>query len=261
MNGIDGEDGEPGPPGPAGSTGPAGAGLNSHYVITLPDASLPNAIVHPQEANFFADTPATSPNAMDDEFNDTSGNSGTVNGINARWTNTNTAVLTYAPQGWVKLTGAAHSGHQIRGILQSLPGDGTYDMKVSFQSNNAVVFVGMWLKDLINGDSYAYGIVTAIGPPVTFTLFVTKYASDTGGVTNVRNTTAASGAFVMERLYLRFVKAGTTFTWYHSMDGIAWTMFHTETDAIVPTAIGLMYDEQSNLTGNAVFVDWFRKTA
>lgn len=262
MNGIDGEDGEPGPPGPPGPAGAAGAGLNSHYVITLADASLPNAIIRPQDANYLADTPAASPNTMDDEFNDTTGNSGAINGLNARWTNTNTAVLAYTTAGWAKLTGGAHTGHQLRGILQTLPGDGTYDCKISCQTNNDTTGWGIWLKDGLNGDSYFFNILAASGTPSTWSLRVDKYSTDTGTVlTNLRTTGVSALALVMSTLYLRFVKSGTTFSWWHSMDGIGWTLFHTETDSVTPTLIGIGQDEQGNTTAPAVFIDWFRKTA
>ena len=70
-------------------------------------------------------------------------------------------------------------------------------------------------------------------------------------------TTAAHTGF-----YLKVQKAGTTFTFWISSDGIGWMRFFvTSSDDVVPTRIGLGVNESANSGLVKFHVDYFRKTA
>src|SRR3972149_758728 len=60
------------------AAGAGGAPVNAKYVTTAADAGLGAEVVRPQLANYSLDTPPASPNAKDDEFDDSS--------FDAKWT-------------------------------------------------------------------------------------------------------------------------------------------------------------------------------
>ncbi len=206
-----------------------------------------------------ADEHPGTPNAMDDEFDDSSGMSGAVNGLNARWSwvQQSTSTITYPYESWMKLLVPAHTGHEIRGIVQTLPAlPATFLVKWSFGGTNTNASGGgVWLYDHANGDSYMFGMLLTGG---AVSLRLDRYTALNSGVTNVTNLTIGITNQIWTKI--TYASLGGAITYGYSTDGITFTDLAT-TDITSATRIGLAIDEQNNSGNSYIQCDYFRRTA
>lgn len=242
-----------------------GAPTTAKYVTTASDGTLSAEVVRPQLGNYFAETYPASPDATyDDEFDDSSGMSGSVNGLNARWgwRNQGSATVTWGTAGWLSLNCPAQASNNFRIIEISAFADGTYEACIGLTGGQNLGVSkgehgGVVLIDSTNGDFYVFGLVkdnTTVYYGLQKWTNVTTFSANTALVTFGTN-------FIPPRLFIRITKSGTTLSWYYSVDGIAWTLCFTETDSVSATRIGLCINESRNTGTTKMLVDYFRKTA
>lgn len=207
------------------------------------------------------DTPPVSPNAMDDEFDDTSGMSGAVNGLNGRWAwvNQGATTISYA-NGIATIIPPASATRNIRIIEQTKPAaqDFVIECKLGM-SHRGINFaqMGVTLRDGVNGDMYFfdYGISNGNvgGIAVNIMTNVTTYSS----------TPLAGGVWHHNDFYIRitYVNSTSTYMFEISRDYNAWYRLGFLVDAVGVTKIGLAVDEESNTAHTKLHVHWFRRTA
>ena len=203
------------------------------------------------------DTPPSSANAMDDEFDDSTGMSGPINGLDAKWSwvAQGTSAITYPYDSWMKLKVQQNSGHQIRGIVQTLPTlPAVFVFKWSLGGTNSnAAGGGPWLYDHVNGDSYMFGILMTGG---ALSLRLDRYTALTSGVTNITNL--AIGVTNQLWTKITYDSLGGGITYGYSTDGVSFTDLAT-TDITSATRIGLAIDEQNNSNNTYIHCDYFRR--
>lgn len=200
----------------------------------------------------------SSPNATyDDEFNDATGMSGPVNGLNARWNwrNQSTSTATFTKAGWLTITPPASSSTNLRIIEIAGFADGTYEAHIALDHAGAA-WGGICMVDGTNGDLYiaAMGTLTGIGNGVS----VLSYGNVTG-----------SGASAIASLinvphtgcWMRITKSGTALAAWVSFDGVGYKRWASWTLANGADRIGLFVNEQDNSGLTRLYVDYFRKVA
>jgi hypothetical protein len=227
-------------------------------------------------SNFSPDDPPASPNTMDDEFDDSTGMSGAVNGLNARWAwrNQGAATVTYPKAGWVDLTAPASATHNWRIIEQTMPvaQDYTIEAKFSFSGGGrdgvSSARGGLILLDGVNGDFYSLGLELVMARATLEIVKWTNVTTYSGAAFDIgtANHESISGR---NHLYVRlqYRTAGPTYTMYASGDGIGWhRLWKTGagsdviTDAVVATKVGIGVSETTN-EGATVHCDYFRRIA
>lgn len=245
--------------------GGSGAPTTAKYVTTLADATLSAEIVRTFLGNFYNDTYPSSANATyDDEFDDTSGMSGSVNGLAAKWNwrNQGGAGVTWGTAGYVSLNAPAQAANNFRIIEIAGFADGTYDARFVLQGGvnlgaSKGEHGGLVIVDSVNGDFHLLGVIKD-NANVWYGLQkwtnVTTFGANTALLTS-------NAAIVVPMMYARVVKSGTTVTFWMSFDGIGWTKVFSETDSVVATRIGLAVNESTNLGEAKLICDYFRKTA
>lgn len=248
-----------------------GAPTSAKYVTTLADAALSAEVVLQWLGNFYRDTYPASPDAMNDEFDDTSGNSGTVNGLNARWAwrNQGTATIDFNTQGWATINSPAATNQNFRIIEQAIPAAQNYTVEAKFSfsgfGQDAVSDArgGIMLIDGVNGDFYECGLeIIAVQARVEVTRW-TNVTTYFGGAFVVGEGTHAS-AHGVNNIYIRiqYVLATTTFTMFISQDGIGWQKcYNSWVDAVAVTKIGIGIGESSNQGLAKIHCDYFRRIA
>lgn len=208
-----------------------------------------------------AGTWAPTRTSSDDEFDDSSGNSGTNNGLDARWAwrNQGTATITYPYSGWITLNCPSQASDNIRIIEQTLS-DGTWDARITWSGvSQAFKVSGLSLIDGVNGDLYVWGIGWETGDVPKLEL--TQWTN----VTTWNNTPFSYTLNSKHQMliYLRIVRSGTSLEFWASGDGIGWVRHFTVTDAVGATKIGLAVNENtgSNQGLTKLHCDYFRKVA
>lgn len=213
-------------------------------------------------------TPPTSANAKDDEFNDGTGFSGPVNGLNAKWSKHNFATL-----GWTVLDDAKAPGclmmdiptaqAQDQGVYQAVPaGDFRVTAKVNFVKAGDRQMWGLFILNT-SGTGIALLLDDPVGDAATRLRGVTSWvqASSIAVVTSSINSLWVGS----NDIYLSLRKSGTTYF------GAAWTA-NRIMPAIagevsgVPTSFtpayvgfGRMFGAGGASTGvSQVLLDWFR---
>lgn len=245
RDGDDGEPGLPGPRGPIGPTGPSGGGGGG-----FPDGD--------------PDTPPVSPNAMDDEFDDASGQSGLINGLNAKWTPINytpggggTATEDFTRPSYYRLASPGKGAINWRGIEQPLPvGACQFQCKLSFGENAGLTSSAGLVLRIGAGAFLFYGLwPNGVTAPRNVVLFV--YTGVNGAF-----STAIGSNFVynLNKVYLKVTSDGAgNLVFYYSTDGLGWMATHSVAGA-TEDHIGPMVDVE-NTAGGDLIVDWFRRTA
>lgn len=243
----------------AGGGGGGGAPTTAKYVTTAADGTLSAEVVRPQLGNYFNETYPASPNSTyDDEFDDTTGMSGTNNGLDARWNwrNQGSTTTTFGKAGWLTIDMAAESSPNYRIIEISAFADGTYEALISVEcwQVSGDGGGGIVLVDSTNGDLYVFVLVDVSG---TSGLYLQRWNS----TSSFNSTVASIGTLMTTNVYLRIVKSGTTIDAWWSVDGIGWRRLSTFTDAVSADRIGLGVYETKNSGATNMHVDYFRKTA
>lgn len=209
--------------------------------------------------DYFGQNIPASPNALDDEFNDTTGNSGAVNGLDAKWTwrNQGGASVSFGKPGYITLSPSSASNWRI--LEQNEPaGNYTFEAKFSMDSLLTVnQYGGIVLIDGVNGDLYSvqFGVFSGGN---RLRIEVDRWTNVTTFLSNL--ISFGHGAPPTE-LWLRVSWDGANFSAYWSTDGVGWTLFHTWADAVVVTKVGIgMLVETFNAV-QALHCDYFRRTA
>lgn len=221
--------------------------------------------------DFEAKDPPGSPTAWDDEFDDTTGNSGTINGLNARWTwvNQGGATITYPNPGWMQINVPASAGINWRIIDQAIPAATSYTFEAKFSFSGYGVNGsnsgrgGFVLRDGVNGDFYSVGLEIIAQQSRVEVVKWTNVTTYSGAGFDVGNATHES-AHGPNSIYVRIeYDLGTNFFIMSvSQDGIGWhTMQAGWTDVVGVTRIGLAMNETANTGRAKLHCDYFRRIA
>ncbi len=241
------------------------APTTSQFVTTLADAALSAEVVRQWLGNYYTETYPASPTAYDDEFDDTSGNSGTVNGLNARWTwrNQSTATATFGTQGWLTLGIPASASPAWRIIEQTMPvGNWTVEAKFSFAGNAADSAQGGIIAiDGVNGDFYYWGVV--LNAVITTNPSIVTMSQEWTNVTNYAGNKMINTLWGANTVYLRlqYISSTTTYDCFFSSDGIGWVRVVSFVDVRGTTKFGIGLSESNNTGTSKLHVDYFRKVA
>ncbi len=235
--------------------------LNLVYDATLTAWVQREAFDWPQGFNFYKDTPPNAANTMDDEFDDSSGMSGTVNGLNARWTarNPGTTTVTYGTQGYLVLTPPASATPNFRLWTQTKPSaqDYTIEAKVSLTGTaTSTATAGICLD---NGTAfYILGLsyqALASFPYVN----AFRYTNVTLFGAEMIAHIAWDATFIYLRM--QWVNSTSTVNFWISSDGVGWMRYGTFVDGITHTTVGVYVDEENNSGLTVAYFDFFRRTA
>jgi len=235
---------------------------DAKYVTTLASGGLSAEIVRQFLGNYYAETYPGSANAMDDEFDDTAGMSGTINGLNARWTwrNQSTTTATFTPAGYITLTPPS-SAKNWRIIEQTKPAaqDYTVEAKLSLEGTLATaVRGGLVVVDGLNGDLYSFEIDFSAGNLIA--VAVLQWTA-VGGTATFRAGLASAGLGNAAYLRIAYVNSTTALSFWFSADGISWVRVHSVADAVVHTTVGLGVDEENSTGLTKLHCDYFRRIA
>jgi hypothetical protein len=179
------------------------------------------------------DAPPATPSAEDDEFDGAEGA-----GAPTGWTEVDFSSET-APseeEYGLSLVQTSGSGDRFSGVYKAIPsGDFTYWCKIHVlgeAQNYAAGGLALW-QDATDsaGDLYDYGIGYSGSEAGLGVVKRSNY-------TTFSSTLKSLGAGEWGPWYLRVRRAGTTYKWDYSPDGIAWMQFHSSTISWVPLHIG-----------------------
>lgn len=204
------------------------------------------------------DYPSSPDATYDDEFNDATGMSGSVNGLNARWgwRNQGSASVDWGVDGWLTIVCPAQSGANWRIIEISAFADGTYEAQLSLEGPMLNYQAGgIVLVDGTNGDFYSCGLqLQASG----MGWIVGRWT----GVSTFNSTVFSLFGATPHAAWVRVTKAGTAIQVRYSVDGRSWVRVASFTDAVGATRIGLgVTEDASNLGLARLRVGYFRKIA
>jgi hypothetical protein len=192
------------------------------------------------------DRPPASANAMDDEFDTTSG----------LWTNLNVSTISTAiSNSAISITSAATGVDTIQGIYQSTPST-PWTFLAKCQTTvpiSGVFFGGLVASESATGKSLTFSTGRESGNIVT----IYRWSGINGSAAGL-GTLAASPTQVA---YLKIQDDGTNMKAYYSADGINFMLYSTTTVAstftTAPNRIGLFVDANS---GGAFSCEFFRRT-
>ena len=204
--------------------------------------------------------PGSANATYDDEFDDTTGMSGTSNGLDARWNWRNQehrdgdlhegrmADTELPGGGIVKL---AH--HRDRRVCRgNLRGEGLDRTRLCVWRSDTGA--GVVLVDGVNGDFLVAGLMT---DSHTRYLGVQRWSNATTWGANTLRLACDSEKTLV---YVRIVVASPNFTAWFSEDGIGYVKYYAGS-AEGATRIGLGVNELTNNGLTKLHVDYFRKTA
>lgn len=231
----------------------AGTGTGtSEWIEGLPVPLLRRYLVEDYDRQ---DYPA-SPNATyDDEFDDTTGNSGPNNGLDARWNwyNQGAAAVSWAYPGYLTLDPPSQITVNWRILYINSIADGTYEAYVSLNGVVNEARGGICAIDYTNGDFYTIFLDSQDGQRIK----VERWTNPTTVGANHFNGTGWP-----QSAYLRIIKNGTNLQFWASRDGRGWYRFFSVTDIVNVTGIGICATEISGSSGLTFLnVGYFRKVA
>ena len=179
---------------------------------------------------FDPDKPQGSPSAKDDEFDDSTGMSGAVNGLNARWSwvNQGGASVSFL-NNKLYMTFPATTGDQWRWLAQTLPST-PYRIVARLSLGNTKLATGSRVGLGIRDGATSHIIVAGYNLINTgMSEGVSVASTATGGPTDrLVNANRAFGAF---DLFVAITDDGTNLTVHFSRDGVGWVQAYTETRA------------------------------
>lgn len=210
-------------------------------------------------SNFFEETKPGSANALDDEFDDTTGNSGFVNGLNAKWTARNAAgspsasalTETFLKQGYLKLA-TPNSNGGTQNIEQTVSGDFQVETVVSIDGTGTAIYAG--ILGISNGSGVAYKLGMLWNANL-FDVYAQKitlpntFVADLFGAQIVGNTKGW--------LRLVYVDSTKALSLYYSSDGIGFILLATITASATIDRVGLFIG--NDLGSGAAYFDFFRR--
>jgi len=243
-----------------------GGGDNSaKYILGDVDTALTNAV---KDSTIYQsiDVSPSSANSMDDEFDDTSGMSGTNNGLNARWTwfNQGSATISYGHScGSILAPGNTQEG---RGIMQNVPGSTPWQFTVRFSVNgaNANQWGGILLWDTVANRNYNFIFGGQYTPSVG------QFTGSGGTIPDQTFSSWGFGGgtsgwpFNKMAVYYRIKDDGTNLFFSMSFDGVTFDLLFNPLRAawLTNTAnkIGILVNGWAGTTPRPTTnCDWFRR--
>jgi hypothetical protein len=212
------------------------------------------------------DKPPASPNAMDDEFDDTTGMSGSVNGLNGRWSWLNqgsaTISFTTVPGSADLNIGAAQAADSFRMLVQTAPVTQNWEFTAKF-----------CIQCAANGRARAGFIMAASGAtPGLFDWTVGVDATNTQ--TQCLQWTwpgtfsagvSGNGGITPNAVYLKIIhtqsSGAITLWWSSSGKANTWVRGGSFTRPFVIDRIGFFVNEHDSFGATHCVCDWFRRTA
>lgn len=264
ATGATGPQGERGPPGMQGDTGPEGPlgprGATGDTGAT--GATGAAGLVGP-----WPDLYPSSPNAMDDEFDDTTGSSGPNNGLASKWTlrGANAPTITYPTDSWAKFV----ANTTTFGYDQAKPAAQDYTAEIRYSLGGAIndsnSFGGLYLIDAVNGDLYTIYLLIGNSSTRCFDLEVSTWGASAtffgGAFTNLKALTSVPPP---TNLRIQYTNSSTAIAFEVSWDGgLNWVnVWSVGADSIGHTHVGFFktYDPDST-NQRTMGIDWFRRTA
>lgn len=234
-----------------------GGDTTAKYVIGDYDTALANSIKN-SIAYFGPDASPASRNTMDDEFDDTPNNSGTGNGLNARWSwlNQGSATIAYAASHATISCPSDGSAIHLRMIKQSLPGGTSWSFVTKMFAHLAANY-GHGGVVLYEGSS-SKGLTFGFGWNGGFQLEV--YGTSFG---NYRYTLAGGAWPMFPQGYFQLSRSGSTLTLSYSLNGVTFDQIYsaavTADFTTAPDTIGLLVWPYSALS--TFDYDFFRRTS
>jgi hypothetical protein len=217
---------------------------------------------------FPGDKPPASPNAMDDEFDDSSFNT-------TLWADRNSGPSkdesTYP--GVCLLTASADSGTNVRGIEQAI--SGSFDIRAKLTamafypaSTSDTPYWGIYAANNSSGKLVTCGIEVTSFSSIGYYPRAVRWNSATSGPTAGITTGGSPTNLRAWPIYFRLVSDGTNLLPYISLDGIAWvkvTGDATETIATHLSSIDRVGIFVQSKNGNSqplsVVAHWFRRVS
>jgi hypothetical protein len=227
--------------------------IAAQYVLGKPDANLTNAQVNSYAYNS-PDCAATSPNTMDDEFDDTTGNSGTGNGLNARWTWLNQGVATIAYNNSCAVMDSVAATQNEKAIYQSTPSTPwEVTVKLATTGSSSNMWGGVFLEDSISGKIIDFFDSSQYGLQVFYMNSITSFN------TQAFNSGVLAQAYNFCWMYFRIKDDGVNLTFSWSLTGVPpfYQLFQASRTAFLtngPNRVGLVVD---GWMGSSPFVKLF----
>jgi hypothetical protein len=214
-------------------------------------------------------SPPSSPNSMDDEFNDTTNNSGPVNGLDAQWSKHNLGTSSWLVLDDAKAPGSllfdiATGQAQDQGIYQAVPaGDFRATCRLTF---GTMTDRQMWGLFIVNSSGTGVGICLddPVSDPTTHMRSVTSWVQ--GGVSVANMGTAFNGLWIGGvPINLSIRKAsGVYYAAASASDRLMpaqWREWSGTPSAFTAAYVGVgrMYGAGGASTGSSkIGLDWFR---
>lgn len=214
----------------------------------------------------FPNLAPSSPNTMDDEFDDTSGMSGPVNGLNARWAlrGGTAPTITYLANTWAKFdAGAVTFGYE-----QAKPAAQDYTVAMRFSIGGAVgtsnSFGGLYMIDSVNGDMYAFYYLIGNNNTRLGDLEVSTWGNSAtffgGAFANLKQLANTPPPTCLRVVY---TNSSTGIAFEASYDGgLNWVnIWSVAADLQGHTHVGFFKTANGSGNMDLLAVDWFRRTA
>lgn len=233
-----------------------GGNLTAKYVIGDFDGTLTNSVKN-STVYMGVDVCPASPNTMNDEFDDTSGNSGTGNGLNARWAwfNQGSAVISYQNSSAVIDCVSNGTTDILRFIGQVMPSaPWEFEAKLHFHEPAS----GAW------GSNYHF---PGMALWETATSKFLSFGAQVNGGWGIRLRGNASEPLDLSfnygggPLYIKINRTSSTLSFYFSGDGLVFNLLGTRTITndftTAPDRIGIGVNPYSQRS--AISCDHFRR--
>lgn len=203
------------------------------YCVFFPLAAAGASADVPTWVSQHPDTPPSSVNAKSDYFDDSSGSSGTVNGLDAKWTAVGAAGTRTYPNGRLRYLGTAAGGASanISGIEQVAPATPyTITAKIHLPKFLTVNICSVYVRESAGGKLWSTGLFINAANFISNFCAVERYNSFTSRAS--APVTLQIGQYFA---WLRIVNDGTNLTAQISFDG---TEYHTLLSETIATFFG-----------------------
>ncbi|RMH01828.1 MAG: hypothetical protein D6706_01265 [Chloroflexi bacterium] len=198
------------------------------------------------------DAPPTSAGSLDDEFND-----GTFSGWSLYDFASQMSTPTEGNFGLTLIKNTTASSEPIwSGIYKALPA-GDFTITTKIMANDITengTYAGLALFEdaaSATGDLVFYGLLGGVGGYIVERHY-TQYNP-------ASNTQTAFHDYDARTVYLRVRRAGTTYYFSHSVDGMSWVNHPQSTTlSYVPQHVGIVFDNILSITGWTIRVGHFR---
>lgn len=211
---------------------PARLAVGSNYYILGADSAQSTGLKWVSAALY--DPPATSPNAADDEFDDTTGNSGTGNGLDGKWSWVNQSNATNDfTQRALRLTKSGTTS-EVSALVQTISSaSGTWEFRVECvwagNVDNTFLGAGVILRESSTGKIGTWYFVRS-GAATARTLRYDRWTNATTFGSTIAGSVFNTTDVLSMRGYLHVSHSSTTLSFGFSIDGVSPTIIYSETE-------------------------------